>query len=254
MTKQPAQNARLKKSLLASLMLAGVTLSPLAAAYQDGEWVLRVGPTLVEPDEDSGNIKIRRPDLGTVDQAQVGVGTDTQLGVTATYMITSHIGVELLAATPFEHKIEGAGALSGLDGLAKVRQLPPTLTLQYYPLSADSKFQPFLGAGINYTYFFQKDTNDQLTNNIGTLAALQGVNGVVATDTRLHLDDSLGLAVRAGFDYQITDSIGITAGLWWADIDTTAHIKARSNAGTIKADVDVEIDPLVYMVGAVFHF
>jgi outer membrane protein len=84
--------------------------------------------------------------------------SDTQLGLTFAYMLTDHIGLELLAATPFKHTVGVKGLGGGLDGkLADIKQLPPTLSLQYYPMDASSKFQPYAGVGINYTLFFDED-------------------------------------------------------------------------------------------------
>lgn len=75
--------------------------------------------------------------------------SDTQLGLNFAYMLTDQLGVELLAATPFSHDI-GTKGLGGLK-LGSVKHLPPTLSLVYYPLDSKSAFQPYVGAGINYT-------------------------------------------------------------------------------------------------------
>ncbi len=56
------------------------------------------------------------------------VSNNTQLGLTFTYMATDNIGIELLAATPFRHKI-GTG---DTGDIATVRHLPPTLMAQWY--------------------------------------------------------------------------------------------------------------------------
>ena len=66
----------------------------------------------------------------------------------------------------------------------------------------------------------------------------------------LDLDDSWGVAARAGFDYLFNDKWGVNVGVWWIDIDTEATVK------TALADVkfDVEIDPWVYMVGLSYRF
>ncbi len=53
-------------------------------------------------------------------------------------MITDNIGVELLAATPFEHKV-GTGPTGNI---ATVKHLPPTLMAQYYFGSKEDKLRP----------------------------------------------------------------------------------------------------------------
>lgn len=69
---------------------------------------------------------------------------DTQLGLTFTYMATDNIGVELLAATPFRHKV----GLGPTGTTATVRQLPPTLMAQYYFLTARVRCVPMWASAL----------------------------------------------------------------------------------------------------------
>uniref|UniRef100_UPI002404DEF7 OmpW family outer membrane protein n=1 Tax=Pseudomonas viridiflava TaxID=33069 RepID=UPI002404DEF7 len=109
---------------------------------------------------------------------------DTRLGLTFAYMLTNHVGIELLAATPFNHTVSVKGLGPGLDGkLADVKHLPPTLSLQYYPMEPSSRFQPYAGVGINYTTFFDND-----------LASDRKSQGF----SNLKLKDSVGLAAQLG--------------------------------------------------------
>nr|WP_097462194.1 OmpW family outer membrane protein [Mangrovitalea sediminis] len=244
----------LYRKLLAVSALTSLAFSPLATAHDAGDFLIRTGPIVVAPNDSSGHIRITDPNLGDVQGTGVGVDSDTQLGLSFTYMLRPYLGVELLAATPFQHDIKATGAISGLGKLGSTKQLPPTLTLQYYPLGGASVFQPYVGIGVNYTHFFQEHTTDALTNNIGTLAQLQGVSGVTATSSTMKLQDSFGVAAELGADYKLTDRIGLNAGIWWANIETTATIKSQTNVGEVTSKVDVNINPMVYMVGAYFKF
>ena len=55
--------------------------------------------------------------------------------------------------TPFSHSV----STPGLGEVAKVKHLPPTLMAQYYFGDANSKVRPYVGAGINYTTFFDEE-------------------------------------------------------------------------------------------------
>ena len=209
--------------------------SGAASAWEKGDFILRAGAATVDPSEDSGELKLNGAGgSGTT----AGVDSNTQLGITFTYMVDQHWGVGLLAATPFEHTLAVKGALSSLGDLAEVKHLPPTLTLQYFPLDPTSKFQPFIGAGINYTTFFEED--------------LKGANEGNFSD--LELDDSWGLAAEAGFDYQLTDNLSVGAQVWYLDIDTEASFEGEGLLPGTKFDIDVDIDPWVYMVGLGYKF
>ena len=101
-----------------------------------------------------------------------------------------------------------------------------------------------------------------LFDNAGTIDLLANLTpnapgtGTVtaASGTDIELEDSFGLAIQVGFDYQLTDNIGVNAAYWRADIDTEAEITSNTNLGKITATVDVDIDPSVYMVGMYYKF
>jgi outer membrane protein len=62
----------------------------------------------------------------------------------------------------------------------------------------------------------------------------------------MELDDSIGLAAEAGVDYDITDRWSLNASVWYMNLDTTAKIDTSAGA---KIEVDVDIDPVAYVVG-----
>lgn len=202
------------------VLLAGSTVLGTASvsAYETGDIILRAGAAGVFPTGDSENITPLDPG------AKVEVDDTWSLGLTGTYMVTNKLGIGLLAAWPFKHDIDASGTISDLGTVGETRQLPPTLTLQYF-FGTRSNVHPYVGAGINYTYFFSEDTE-------GALSGLE-----------LELDDSWGLALEAGVDYELDNNWLISGQLWYIDIDTEATIE------TIPGSYDVEIDPWVFMLG-----
>ncbi|GFM57759.1 OmpW/AlkL family protein [Pseudomonas capsici] len=228
----------MNKSLLRASLIALAIAAPTAAqAYEAGDFIVRAGAAHVDPREDSGELKF---DGTKVSGTKANLDGDTQLGLTFAYMLTPHVGIELLAATPFNHTVSVSGLGAGLDGkLADVKHLPPTLSLQYYPMAPSSKFQPYAGIGINYTTFFDND----LTSNRKD----QGFSN-------LKLKDSVGLAGQLGVDYLITDNVLLNASVWYVDIDTEATVDGPAALGFSKTKVDVDIDPWVYMVGVGYKF
>ncbi|MEG1343543.1 MAG: OmpW family outer membrane protein, partial [Pseudomonas sp.] len=122
----------MNKSLLSASLFALALAAPVVHAHQAGDFIVRAGAITVNPNEDSGDIKL---DGTKVSGTKATLDSDTQLGLTFAYMLTDHIGLELLAATPFHHTVGVKGLGPGLDGkLGDIKQLPPTLSLQYYPM------------------------------------------------------------------------------------------------------------------------
>ena len=219
-------------SLLAPLAITAMATAALPAqAYEAGDLLVRAGPAMVDPGDDSSEV----PGFSG---SGVEADDNTQLGLTLSYMLTDHVGLELLAATPFSHEVTGNGSLAGLK-IGSLKHLPPTLSVLYYPLASDSAVQPYLGLGLNYTWFFDTKTAQ------ATEDALNGGEAI-----GLDVDDSVGLAFKAGLDYSINENWGLSAGVYYIDINTTATLELPST----NVDVDIEVDPMVYMLGLNYKF
>ncbi|KPA91645.1 MULTISPECIES: OmpW/AlkL family protein [Pseudomonas] len=230
------------KSLLSASLVALALASPLAHAHDAGDIIVRAGAITVNPKADSSSVKVDRGPLAGADLGgKATMSSDTQLGLNFAYMVTDHLGIELLAATPFEHDVKIKNtALGAANGkLGTLKHLPPTLSLVYYPLDAKSAFQPYLGAGINYTWIYDE--------HVGSEANAAGFDNFRAKN-------SWGVAWQVGADYMLTDKLMINAQVRYIDIDTTAYVDNNAVAGGTRAKVNVDVDPMVYMVGLGYKF
>ncbi len=91
----------MKKSTLAKMVLAALILAPSAFAYESGDILVRAGLTTVAPNDDSRNVNVDA--LGGTVGLGVEVDTNTQIGLNLVSLFNSHLGVEVLAAPPFNH-------------------------------------------------------------------------------------------------------------------------------------------------------
>lgn len=203
-------------------LVAAAAFPAVASAHQAGDVIFRVGTATVRPTEGSDNV------LGL---GSFNINNNTQMGMTLGYMFTDNIGMELLAATPFQHKV----GLKSTGTIAEVKQLPPSLMAQYYFGDKLDKLRPYLGLGINYTTFY--DTN---FNQTGRDAGLSD----------LSVKDSWGVATQAGLDYNLDDNWLINMSVWWMDIDTEVKFKA----GGEQQNINTRIDPWVFMFGVGYRF
>jgi len=233
-----------KKALFTAAALSVVLAAPVLA-HEKGDVLVRAGVVTVVPTGDSSAVS-GLPD--GVNNARVDVENNSQLSLTAVYMLRDRIGLEVLAATPFKHDIVGKGDLEGVD-VGETRHLPPTVSLQYYFGEKDSRFKPYVGVGLNYTLFFSEEVDGNLLNTLNTLPTVAGLGGVHSAD--LELDSSFGLAGQVGMDVKLKDSWYLNAALWYVDIDTEAELK--TDLGTTHK-VDVEVDPWVFNVALAYKF
>lgn len=239
------------KKLITALSVTSTALFALhAQAWEPGNLIVRAGVATVSPDAGSDGIAIPALGIEPIGGTSVDVGDDTQLGLTLTYMYTSDFGVEVLAATPFTHSITADLNAAGL-GVAPVGEtshLPPTVSAVWYPMGSRESFKPYLGAGINYTTFFDTSVSATLEGVVGDLAGLSE-----APQLDMDLDDSLGLALQAGFDYAIDEAWHMNASIRWIDINSEATI-TNSALGKVITVNNVEIDPWVYQVNIGYKF
>jgi outer membrane protein len=229
------RESHMNKYILIGQLLAFAIAPGFARAYEAGDIIVRAGAITVEPNEDSSGVKSPLGNLG----GKATVDSDTRLGFNFAYMMTDHLGIELLAAT-FSHDVgvHGlSGNLVGLNGdLGDIKQLPPTLSLIYYPLEKNDAFQPYAGIGINYTAFYDTRTSSS--------AEAKGYSN-------LDLDNSWGMAAQIGLDYMLDDHWMVNGQVRYIDIDTNAHVDL-AGAGDLKLNVD--IDPWVYMIALGYKF
>ncbi|CAN0603793.1 unnamed protein product, partial [Ectocarpus sp. 12 AP-2014] len=177
----------------------------------------------------------------------VDVDNGTAISLIGAYMINDNFGVELLAATPFEHDIDLNDAPLPAGS---TKHLPPTLSLQWYPRGNVSGWQPYVGVGVNYTTFFDEEVDPALAGFlIENLPAL-GINSA-----KLSLDDSVGVALQAGVDVPLNDNWAFNLGVWYIDIGTTADVDlGLDGGGSATVSFDVDIDPWVYNIGIAYKF
>lgn len=198
--------------------LAALLAATPALAQSKGDFTVGIGVHNVAP-------KSNNADLGG--GARIEVGDSVRPTITGEYFIADNLGIELIAALPFQHDIDIAGPAGKVNG-GSTKHLPPTLSLQYHFGAPDSKIKPFVGAGVNYTWFFGQDTTGPLAGS------------------KLSLDNSWGAALHAGIDFKVGNG-AIRIDARKIDIDTDAKLNG-AKLGT------VNIDPMVYGAAYVMKF
>lgn len=141
--------------------------------------------------------------------------------VDVSYFFTKNIAAELVLTYPQNVNIDIGGVQHGT-----VQALPPSLVLQYH-FTDFGQWQPYVGAGVNYTIFSKRD------NILG---------GAVSVD-----QSSTGLVAQVGFDYMFDKNWGVNADIKYVQIKTDVHV-GTTNIGTLN------LNPLTPSIGATYHF
>lgn len=215
----------LKKNMACLLAALGVSaITSPAMAYEAGDILVRGRIISVNPQDDSGLVSANGSSIAG---SGVSVDSDIMPELDFTYMMNPHWGLELILAYT-EHDVDASGSISGLGNIVETKVLPPTLNLQYH-FSPSSTIRPYVGAGINYTHFFDSKVK----------------GGLAAPGDDVDLDDSFGLAAQLGVDIDVNQDWFVNLDVKYIDIKTDAHIKSDG----VSYKVDVDIDPIVWGIG-----
>ncbi|WP_352779262.1 OmpW family protein [Mesorhizobium sp. M0913] len=143
------------------------------------------------------------------------------------YFFTDNIAAELILGTTYAN-IEGQGTIGGLGNIGKVWLLPPTLTLQYH-FTNFGAFKPYVGAGVNYTIFYNED--------VGSADALK-------------LKNTFGTALQVGFDYMVDQHWGVNFDVKKLFLKPDFDVTVDGTKLTGKA----ELDPWLIGAGVTYRF
>lgn len=209
----------------AAAPVSAADLSPMvtkAPAVVDtwSPWQIRVRALAVLPE-----------DGGSVDQI---AGSDLSYSSSVTpeldisYFFTKNISVELILGTTYSY-ISGEGTTASLGTIGKTWILPPTLTLQYH-FTDFGAFQPYVGAGVNYTIFYSQSANSPTTD--------------------LSVKNAWGWALQAGFDYMIDRHWGINFDVKKIFLEPDFDVTVAGTGYTGKAD----LNPWLIATGVTYRF
>ena len=205
--------------ILELIIMVVIFLAPQASANSDlqrkkeGDWFIGAKVLNLAPDVKSV------VSIG----GEAKIASDTVPEIDVRYFITDNLSLETMFGFT-EHKLSAVGTALGDLDLGSTKVLPPTITLQYHFNSA-SRFSPYIGIGLNYTFFVDHDPGDAVA---------------------ISYKSSFGTVLNLGFDYFIGEKNFFNIDIKKYAISADVIIDAGP-AGT--ADAAVDINPLAVSVG-----
>jgi outer membrane protein len=133
--------------------------------------------------------------------------------------LSSHFAAELTLGYPPLQKTTGKGPATlgsvPYNGqvIATARWLAPTVLLEYMFFDENAKWRPYIGAGVNYTTFYDRDSTAQ-------------GNAASGGPTKLSLTSSVGPVGTAGVAYNIAHHWNLYASY------SISQVKTKLNADT----------------------
>ena len=176
-----------------------------------------------------------------VPDARLEVGDASTIGLGYVYHVDPVWSVEAALGVPPRHKAYGRGFLQPFGQISSVKQVAPTVFVNYHFPVMQAKWQPFVGAGINYTKF---------TGGRSTASGDAAAGG----PTEIKLKDSWGPAAHVGLTYIIDPH--------WSILGTVAVAKVKSDltattqvpGGTHVMTTTIDFRPIVYTMSVGYNF
>ena len=183
-------------------------------------------------------VRLRAVGVAPEESATIGIiGGDVAISnalipeLDFTYFFTENFAAELILGTA-KHDVQAINTEAGDVNLGSVWLLPPTLTAQYHFYTSDKKvFKPYIGAGVNYTLFYNVKSGD------------------VADVT---YDNALGYAAQLGFDLMVDDTFFINVDVKRLFLSTDVSVDASNLAPGLIIPAEVDINPWLVGVGMKF--
>ncbi len=157
--------------------------------------------------------------------------------------LSSDFDVELALGYPPLSKVEGRGPATvgsvpynGVT-ISSARWLSPTVLFEYKFLSDSSKWRPYIGVGVNYTAFYDRDSNAQ-------------GNAASGGPTRLSLTSSVGPAGTVGLSYNVSGRWHLYTSYSISRVDTDL----TADTGGVERTARIKFGPQVWVVSGGYSF
>lgn len=239
-----------KKILLASvaMLIAGA-----AQAQSAGSNIVSLGWFRVMPTSSADALVVDSIGGFPVNQTEAGTSAKIKsadtLGIAFTHFFTDNIAGEFVAGIPPKHDVEGAGTFAKYGTLGNVKQWSPAVLVKYYFGEAKTKFRPYVGLGVNYTWF-----TDETINNQTFVRSEFGPNAKMTASAK----SSWNPVFNVGANYAITDNWFVGLSVSYLPLSSTATLTTQ-NAGaagnaTVVSHTKIKIDPVVTYLNVGYRF
>ncbi|TFW10601.1 hypothetical protein E4K72_00005 [Oxalobacteraceae bacterium OM1] len=224
----------MKKTKIA--VLAALACAATAASAQQVNTV-RVGVAFLSIHSKSNDFTTNGPAFLTPQPAGITVDDASTLVLAYTRRLNEHLDLDFVLGIPPRHDVKGRGTLAPFGTVAKVKQASPTVFVNYNFFDEGAKFRPFVGVGVNYTKFFNRESTSS-----GDLAS--------GGPTRIDLSSSWGLAGQVGANYKLTDRWSLNGSVAVADVKSDLV----ATTGSIERRTRIDFRPVVAQVTLGYSF
>jgi len=173
--------------------------------------------------------------------ALLEVGDASTTGFGYVYHATPQWSVEVALGIPPRHKVYGRGFLEPFGQISSVKQLPPTVFVNYHFGDILPRLSPLVGLGLNYTKFS------------GARSTASG-DAASGGPTKITLDDSWGLAAHAGLSFMIDKNWSLVGTVAMAKVKSDMKAVTNTREGDVTRTTTIDFRPIAYTLSLGYSF
>ncbi|EJL90780.1 outer membrane protein W [Herbaspirillum sp. CF444] len=236
---------------IAALSIAAAFAAP-AMAQTAGSNIVNLGWFHLAPQDSSEQLRVVSPTPTTIAGSGASVSNADTLGIAFTHFFTDNFALTTDVGIPPTFKLTGTGTISSVGEVGNAKQWSPAIVAKWYFGDGNSKFRPFVGAGVSYVWYSDVKLSDQFQ------AALSSrFTGGLSSSAKSTADLSSSWApvfnVGATYNFDKNWSMGFSVA--YIPLKTNADITTTLPTGTqVKSATSLTLNPIVTFLSVGYKF
>lgn len=240
-----------KHSLLANIAVLSVMAACAAPvmAQTAGSNVVNLGWFHLMPQDSSEPLKTP---AGTLPGSGATVSNSDTLGISFTHFFTDNFALTTDLGIPPTFKLNGTGSLAGVGEIGKAKQWSPAIVAKWYFGEGNSKFRPFVGAGVSYIWY----DNIELNNSFQQALSMRYTNNLSpAAKSSADLSSSWAPVLNLGATYNFDKNWSLGFSVSYLPLKTDADITTTlPNGAKVHSTTSLTLDPIVTFLSVGYKF
>lgn len=233
---------------LAALSVMAAFAAP-AMAQTAGSNVVNVGWFHLAPQDSSDPLKTPS---GPLAGSGASVGNADTLGVAFTHFFTDNFALTADLGIPPTFHLSGSGSLSNVGEIGKAKQWSPAIVAKWYFGDGNSKFRPFVGAGVSYIWYDNIELTDSFQQSISRLYTR---NLSSAAKSTADLSSSWAPVLNLGAAYNFDKNWSLNFSVSYLPLKTDADITTTLPSGAqVHSTTSLKINPIVSFLSVGYKF
>lgn len=218
-----------------------------------GDFVVRIGGSYIHPDDESTSLKFRVLQHWDLYNTTWEIDSAKTWQISGAWRPAEYWGVELLHINGADYDVDldyftGSPGTESI-GLGDFKASSTLAFVNWYMLDANCLGRPYIGAGINYTDFYDVDIDRDFSNFLVD-------SGLATGAAEFNLGHSWDWAIQAGVDFSFSRNSGllVNASVLYFLSDTDARVTFPTELGHNRLYAQFDYDPWIVNLGIGYKF